>query len=105
MLETFALADPELHWDKFYAGIPWAAVRWLLDHHDDSWRPHNLPESIKRYRAGALDGCLPTPITRRPVGMTGWQFRPLWSRSISLRSPSETDAGVNRYYQVLLVVL
>lgn len=59
VLETLALADPELHWDKFHAGITWAAVRWLLDHHDDSWRPHNLPESIERYRAGALDGCLP----------------------------------------------
>ena len=69
VLETFALAaeigldfaavDPELHWDKFHAGITWAAVRWLLDHHDDSWRPHNLPESIELYRAGALDGCLP----------------------------------------------
>lgn len=69
VLETFALAaetgldfgsvDPDLDWAKFHAGITWAAVRWLLDHDDDNWRPHNLPDSIELYRAGILDGCLP----------------------------------------------
>ena len=69
VLATFALAiahgldlaeaDPEIDWRRFQKGVTWAAVRWLLDHDDDSWRPHNLPATLDAYREGRFDLCLP----------------------------------------------
>lgn len=69
VLETFVLADrvgvdlaavdDDVDWTHYRAGITWAAVRWLIEHDDDVWRPHNLPESLELYRAGRFDMCLP----------------------------------------------
>ncbi|RIQ30984.1 hypothetical protein [Jiangella rhizosphaerae] len=69
VLTTFALAaehgldlaaaDPLVDWRRYQEGVTWAAVRWLLDHRDDTWRPHNLPASLDLYREGRFDMCLP----------------------------------------------
>lgn len=69
VLATFALAvshgidlaaaDPKIDWRRYQQGITWAAVRWLLDHDDDTWRPHNLPDTLELYREGRFDMCLP----------------------------------------------
>ncbi|TDD99012.1 hypothetical protein [Jiangella asiatica] len=69
VLTTFALAaghgldlaaaDPEIDWRRYQEGVTWAAVRWLLEHRDDTWRPHNLPDSLRLYREGRFDLCLP----------------------------------------------
>lgn len=69
VIETIALAgecgvdltaiDRELEWERYLTGVLGAGVRWLLDHREDSWRPHNLPSSLVLYRAGHFDGCLP----------------------------------------------
>jgi hypothetical protein len=69
VLESFALAhrlgidlpsvDPELDWARFHEGVTWAGVRWLIDHRDATWRPHNKPESRDVYDEGRFDLCLP----------------------------------------------
>jgi hypothetical protein len=67
VLETFTLSirhrlrwaeiDPEIDWDVYHKGITVAVMRWMLDHTDDTWRPHNIPSSLPLYRAGKLDMC------------------------------------------------
>lgn len=69
VIETFALAgeldvdltavDDELDWSAYQRGVLGAGCRWLLDHRRDTWRPHNLPQTLAIYRAGGFDGCLP----------------------------------------------
>ena len=69
MLEVFATSsrmeinwnqiDPEINWHKFHNGITSAAINWLIDHNDDSWRPHNKPETLEPYREGKFDLCFP----------------------------------------------
>lgn len=69
VLEVFALSsdqgidwaavDPELDWAMYQEGVTAAGVRWLLDHREDRWMPHNLPQSRERYAAGGFDMCLP----------------------------------------------
>lgn len=51
--------DPEIDWDTYHAGVTAAAARWMIDHHDDNWRPHNMPWTLQLYRKGLLDGCYP----------------------------------------------
>ncbi len=69
VLETFALSlkhgidwgliDPEIDWHAYHRGITLAATRWMLDHTQDTWRPHNLPSTLELYRLGLFDDCLP----------------------------------------------
>lgn len=69
VLETFAMSrqrsidwatvDPDVDWATYHHGITLAAVRWLLDHRDGQWMPHNLPASRGLYLAGGFDTCLP----------------------------------------------
>ncbi len=69
VLETFALSlrhgidwaqvDPELDWRRYHLGVTLAATRWMIDHNDQNWLPHNLPDSLELYRAGMFDACFP----------------------------------------------
>ena len=69
VLETFALSlkhgidwgeiAPEIDWHTYHRGITLAATRWMIDHHDQNWLPHNLPDSLELYRTGMFDGCFP----------------------------------------------
>ena len=67
VLETFALStelridwatiDTELDWHTYHRGVTIAALRWMLDHTDGNWLPHNLPDTYALYQQGALDAC------------------------------------------------
>jgi len=67
VLETFALSlrlgidwaeiDPALDWDRYHLGVTAAACRWMLDHRDRNWLPHNLPWTLDLYEQGQLDMC------------------------------------------------
>ena len=99
VLETFAAAarvgvdlagaDPDLDWHRYQQGICHAALRWLIDHRDEVWRPHNLPATIDAYRQGDFDLCLPdthSSLTGRYGGMAimpgtlGVNLLTLWQR-------------------------
>jgi hypothetical protein len=66
-LETFALSiqlgidwaeiDPELDWHTYHRGITVASLRWMVDHTDGNWLPHNLPDTLPLYRQGLFDDC------------------------------------------------
>jgi hypothetical protein len=34
-----------------------AALRWMLDHTDGAWQPHNLPNTYESYPRGDFDDC------------------------------------------------
>ncbi|MBN1874264.1 MAG: hypothetical protein JXA33_08530 [Anaerolineae bacterium] len=67
VLETFALSidlgidwadvDPEVDWHTYHKGITIAALRWMVDHTDAHWLPHNLPDTYEAYTQGAFDDC------------------------------------------------
>ncbi len=67
VLETFAQSislgidwdeiDPGLGWHTFHKGITVAAMRWMLDHTEEKWLPHNMPSTYDDYVAGAFDDC------------------------------------------------
>jgi hypothetical protein len=67
VLETFALSlrlgidwaaiDPDIDWNRYHLGITVAALRWMLDHQDGTWLPHNLPWTLTLYEQGRLDMC------------------------------------------------
>jgi hypothetical protein len=67
VLETFSRSlnhhidwskeDPAVDWHTFHKGVTVAAMRWMLDHTDGTWLPHNIPSSLPLYRAGKLDLC------------------------------------------------
>lgn len=51
--------DPGFDWRRFQRGVTAAAVRWMVDHREDTWRPHNIPNTLELYEQGDLDGCFP----------------------------------------------
>jgi hypothetical protein len=65
VLETFAESlhfgidwgaiDPDIDWQRFHEGVTVAALRWMIDHTLDNWRPHNLPWTLDAYRQGLMD--------------------------------------------------
>jgi hypothetical protein len=67
VLETFAQAidlgidwgeiDPELDWHTYQKGVTIAAMRWMVNHEDEHWLPHNLPATYEDYLTGAFDDC------------------------------------------------
>jgi hypothetical protein len=67
VLETFAQSitlgidwneiDPELDWHTYHKGVTVAALRWMLDHTEQNWLPHNLPSTYEDYTTGAFDDC------------------------------------------------
>ncbi len=67
VLETFALSielsidwgeiDPDVDWHTYHKGITIAALRWMVDHKDAHWLPHNLPDTYEDYTTGAFDDC------------------------------------------------
>ena len=67
VLETFAQSislgidwskiDPELDWHTYHRGITTAALRWMVDHTEEHWLPHNLPGTYGDYLTGAFDDC------------------------------------------------
>lgn len=67
VLETFVMSielgidwgdiDPELDWHTYHKGITVAALRWMVDHREKNWLPHNIPETYEAYVTGAFDDC------------------------------------------------
>jgi hypothetical protein len=67
VLETFAQSqrlgidwgeiDPEIDWHRYQEGITVAALRWMIDHREGNWLPHNLPWTLELYQQGLLDDC------------------------------------------------
>lgn len=55
----WAQIDPEVDWRTYQRGITQAGMRWMLDHREEKWLPHNLPDTYERYAQGAFDGCFP----------------------------------------------
>ena len=65
VLDTFAQSlhfridwgaiDPEIDWQRYHQGVTFAALRWMIDHRLDNWRPHNLPHTLEAYRQGLMD--------------------------------------------------
>ena len=51
--------DPGIDWDLYQEGITVAVIRWMIDHTEDTWRPHNLPETWEGYLNGDYDMCYP----------------------------------------------
>ena len=51
--------DPEIDWDRFHEGITNAAIRWMIVHEEDTWRPHNIPATYEAYLNGDYDYCYP----------------------------------------------
>lgn len=49
--------DKEIDWKRFHQGVTTAALRWMVVHTDDTWRPHNLPSSYEAYQHGDFDYC------------------------------------------------
>ncbi|MBP3962444.1 hypothetical protein [Paenibacillus lignilyticus] len=67
VLETFAesyrlgidwaVIDPAIDWTRYREGITNAAMRWMIDHRDATWMPHNLQHTKAYYEQGLLDDC------------------------------------------------
>jgi hypothetical protein len=67
VLETFALSialgidwakiDPDVDWHTYHRGITTAALRWMVNHNDAHWLPHNLPDTYADYITGAFNDC------------------------------------------------
>lgn len=55
----WAKIDTEIDWHAFHRGVTAAASRWMLDHRDGKWRPHNMPWTLDMYREGKFDACFP----------------------------------------------
>jgi len=65
VLETFATSsvygidwaevDPAIDWQRYHEGITVASLRWMIDHRQENWRPHNLPATFEAYKQGLLD--------------------------------------------------
>ncbi|MCP4314279.1 MAG: hypothetical protein GY790_23745 [Bacteroidetes bacterium] len=51
--------DGEIDWDRYREGITMAAIRWMIDHREESWRPHNIPATWEPYTRGDYDHCYP----------------------------------------------
>jgi hypothetical protein len=49
--------DPEIDWTLFQEGVTTAVFRWMVDHKDNTWRPHNLPLTYEPYLKGVYDYC------------------------------------------------
>ncbi|MEN8203667.1 MAG: hypothetical protein ABFS28_13810 [Bacteroidota bacterium] len=67
--------DPEIDWDRFREGITQAAIRWMIIHTEDTWRPHNLPDTWEGYQNGDYDYCYPDT-HNSTTGMYGGMFIP-----------------------------
>ncbi len=67
VLETFATSsamgidwnqlDPAIDWQTYQAGITIASLRWMIQHEERNWQPHNLPQTRELYKNGELDDC------------------------------------------------
>lgn len=67
VLETFALSssyginwstvDQDIDWRCYQKGVTIAALRWMLDCEEQTWLPHNLPNTLGLYEQGLLDSC------------------------------------------------
>ena len=67
VLETFALSvelgldwatiDTELDWRTYHLGITTAALHWMVNHTEERWLPHNIPDTYEFYAQGAFDDC------------------------------------------------
>ncbi|MGI6528901.1 MAG: hypothetical protein ACOX3J_04290 [Clostridia bacterium] len=55
----WAEIDKEIDWFKFQRGITCAALRWIIDHREEKWMPHNIPSTYEQYVQGLFDGCFP----------------------------------------------
>ncbi|MFA5814530.1 MAG: hypothetical protein WC865_02805 [Bacteroidales bacterium] len=49
--------DPEMDWKRFHEGITVAAIRWIIVHTENNWRPHNIPTTYENYLKGDFDYC------------------------------------------------
>jgi len=65
--------DPEIDWDRFQRGITQAAIRWIVVHTEDNWRPHNLPDTYQGYKDGDYDYTYPDT-HNSTTGMYGGMF-------------------------------
>lgn len=54
---VWAKIDPEIDWALFQEGVTTAVFRWMVDHRDNTWRPHNLPLTYESYLKGMYDYC------------------------------------------------
>ena len=55
----YFLRKPEINWRIFHEGITNAGIRWMNDHRDNNWRPHNIPSTYATYQRGDFDYCFP----------------------------------------------
>ncbi len=67
--------DTKIDWDKFHEGITSAAIQWMIVHTEDTWRPHNLPDTWEGYINGDFDYCYPDT-HNSTTGMYGGMFIP-----------------------------
>ena len=51
--------DPEIDWDRYHEGVTNAAIRWMIVHEENTWRPHNIPATYEGYTRGEYDYCYP----------------------------------------------
>lgn len=56
---NWSSVDPDINWKTFQEGITNAGIRWMNDHRDDNWRPHNIPSTYAAYQRGDFDDCFP----------------------------------------------
>lgn len=88
----WAAVDPEVHWATYRRGVAAAASRWLLDHREEVWLPHNLPASRGRFEEGGFDGCLPD--THNSItGLYGGMAIPPDVVALNLLGVLEADEG------------
>jgi len=55
----WSAVDPDTDWTTYLRGVTQAAMRWMLDHKDQTWLPHNMPWTLDDYNEGAFDDCYP----------------------------------------------
>ncbi len=51
--------DPQIDWDRYHEGVTTAVIRWMIIHTEDTWRPHNLPDTWEGYINGDFDYTYP----------------------------------------------
>ncbi len=49
--------DPEIDWKRYFTGITAAVTRWIHTREDETWKPHNIPETLDSFKSGDYDYC------------------------------------------------
>lgn len=84
--------DDLIDWRTYQRGVTQAAMRWMVDHREQTWLPHNLPDTYEAYMRGEFDDCYPD--THNSVtGNYGGMFIPPAVIAANLYALMDCDSG------------